>query len=435
MMLLLASPLRRMLVAAALAFAVTLAVLLLAARDEEPSLMDAAGLGVAAEGTDEIGRLQAAVRAAPERADLQAALASAYLQRARETGDPSFYGRADELLRRALARDPRSLPGLVAAATLANAQHDFRGALALAQRARAVAPESAGPYPALVDALVELGRQGAAERSLQEMIDLKPNLAGYARVSYVRELHGDLDGAARAMELAVTAGGGSAENTAAVQVLLGDLELTRGRLGAAGRAYAAALVSVPVTFPRARGARGSPPRRAMPARRGAPGGGSWRRARCPSTPRRSARPSWRPGTRPRRSVSSSSSGSSRRCWRARGPTWTPSSRCTRPITAARGARSRRRGARGRLPPACGPRTPWGWALTRAGRPDAGLRWARRALRLGSVDAGFRYHAGLSAHAAGRPAAARRHLRVALDHALAAHPLRAQRARRVLGTGT
>ena len=34
------------------------------------------------------------------------------------------------------------------------------------------------------------------------MVDRKPNLAAYARVSYFRELHGDLDGALAAMRAA-----------------------------------------------------------------------------------------------------------------------------------------------------------------------------------------------------------------------------------------
>jgi hypothetical protein len=38
----------------------------------------------------------------------------------------------------------------------------------------------------------------------------------------------------------------------------------------------------------------------------------------------------------------------------------------------------------------------GRALTRAGRPAEGLRWARRALRLGSRDASYLLHAGLAA---------------------------------------
>ncbi len=44
----------------------------------------------------------------------------------------------------------------------------------------------------------------------------------------------------------------------------------------------------------------------------------------------------------------------------------------------------------------------GWALTRAGRPAEGLRMAREALRLGSRDPSFHYHAGIAASAAGRP---------------------------------
>ena len=61
----------------------------------------------------------------------------------------------------------------------------------------------------------------------------------------------------------------------------------------------------------------------------------------------------------------------------------------------------------------------GWALTRAGRPRAGLRWARRALRLGSLDPLLRFHAGMAALAAGATAPRRgAHLRAALAHGLA-----------------
>ncbi len=49
----------------------------------------------------------------------------------------------------------------------------------------------------LVHAQLELGRYAAAGRSLRQMIDLRPDLASYARVSYFRELHGDFPGAGR----------------------------------------------------------------------------------------------------------------------------------------------------------------------------------------------------------------------------------------------
>ena len=77
------------------------------------------------------------------------------------------------------------------------------------------------------------------------MAALKPTLATYSRISYYRELGGDLDGAVEAMRLAVSAGGGSAEGAAYVQSLLGSLELDRGRYGAAERAYRQALAGEP----------------------------------------------------------------------------------------------------------------------------------------------------------------------------------------------
>jgi len=73
----------------------------------------------------------------------------------------------------------------------------------------------------------------------------------------------------------------------------------------------------------------------------------------------------------------------------------------------------------------------GWALTRAGRPAAGLAWARRALRLGSADPMFEFHAGMAARAVGRPALARRWLTEALSRNPRFSPLFAPQARRAL----
>ena len=48
-------------------------------------------------GADDVAKLQRAVRSG--RDDLRPTLAQAYLQRVRETGDPSFYARAEGVLR------------------------------------------------------------------------------------------------------------------------------------------------------------------------------------------------------------------------------------------------------------------------------------------------------------------------------------------------
>ena len=73
----------------------------------------------------------------------------------------------------------------------------------------------------------------------------------------------------------------------------------------------------------------------------------------------------------------------------------------------------------------------GWALARSGDVRGGLRWAHRALRLGSLDPSLRYHAGMTALAAGHRAEGRRDLRLAVAHGLAAQPLQLRRAQEAL----
>jgi hypothetical protein len=63
----------------------------------------------------------------------------------------------------------------------------------------------------------------------------------------------------------------------------------------------------------------------------------------------------------------------------------------------------------------------GWTLTRAGRPRAGLTWARRAVRTGSRDPLFRLHAGVAARGAGLGREAARHFAIAMKGRAALPP--------------
>ena len=232
------------------AFAVTLAVLLWFAGGRDVDLPNAtAGSGVeippAASAAERIAVLQRAARDGDAGAGVLAPLGQAYLQRARETGDPGFYSRAERSFDAALRRDARNVDAVLGAGTLAGLRHDFDEQLQRGLEAKRLAPSVVAVLPLIADAQIELGRYGAAERTLQELLDIKPNLTSYSRVSYLRELTGDLPGAVEAMRLAGSAGGGDAENVAYVRVLLGDLELQRGRVAAARLAYTAALRSLP----------------------------------------------------------------------------------------------------------------------------------------------------------------------------------------------
>jgi tetratricopeptide (TPR) repeat protein len=189
--------------------------------------------------------LQAQVREAPSDPDAYAQLGLAYLQQVRETGDPTFYPRAQGTFEQALRLDPENFTATSGLGSLALARHDFRGGLALGEQAARINPDVARNYGVIADAQVELGRYGAAARTLQHYVDVKPELSSYARVSYFRELHGDLPGALGAMRLAVTAGGGTAENVSYVQALVGKLHFDSGDYAGAEAAYRTALETDP----------------------------------------------------------------------------------------------------------------------------------------------------------------------------------------------
>lgn len=188
-----------------------------------------------------IGAAQDRLRVAPTDDESRLLLAQGFLQRAREVADPTLYGRAETLIRDLLERRPDDPGVLIASGTLALAQHRFEDALEDGTDALAAAPASSEAYGVLVDANNELGLYDESLRHTESMVNAKPSLASYSRVSYARELRGDLNGAIGAMTQAVAAGGfRGGENTAYVQTLLGDLLLKAGRASEARTQYEAA---------------------------------------------------------------------------------------------------------------------------------------------------------------------------------------------------
>jgi tetratricopeptide (TPR) repeat protein len=336
------------------------------------------------------------------------------LQHARETADPAHYARADAAFRQALRRDRRSVDATIGMATLALARHDFRGGLHYAQRARRLEPQLARPFSVLVDAQVELGRYEQAGRSLQQMIDLRPSLASYARVSYFRELHGDLAGATRAMSLAVSAGGGVPENVAYVQTLLGDLEAMRGAISTARRAYAAALASVPgyvpALFSRAQlDAAGGRLRQAIHGYEDIV-----RRRPLPQYVIALGETQQAAGRRAGARETFALVDAERRLLAANGVNTDVEIALFEADHGDRGRAVDLARRAWRTAPSVRSADAVGWALTRSGRPGDGLAWARRALKLGSRDPLILTRAGLSARAAGQDREARRYLRRALQ---------------------
>jgi tetratricopeptide (TPR) repeat protein len=376
-----------------------------------------------------IRMLEADVRARPSAGGL-ASVALTYLERARRVGGADLYPAAERLLRAALRRDPRNVDALTGMANLELARHDFAAGRRWALRARAAQPDLVRSYPPLVDAHVELGEYAAAERVLQRFVDRRPGVASYSRVSYVRELRGDLAGAAAAMRLAIVSTGDGVDGPS-LRNLLGGIELLRGRADAAERAYRSALAQAPgdrgarIGLARVAFARGDTRDGLRRLRATVKPDSAWfEHAALVEAELAAGRPA-----AARRALASA-----RRAFadlRAGGEN-TATEEALVEATYGNPRRAVVLARRGHdAAPSVRSADSLGWALTRAGRPREGLVWARRALRLGSRDPLFLYHAGTAALAAGRRGEGHAYLRRALALNPRFSPLLAPRARAAL----
>jgi tetratricopeptide (TPR) repeat protein len=162
--------------------------------------------------------------------------AAAALREAIETGDPARYAAVDAALSR--AGDAPGTAGIHAALLLS--RHEFSAARTFVTAALRTTPGDRALLAASVDAAVETGDYAAAEETLQQLADLRPDARALSRVSYLRELHGDLPGALAAMRQAEQASIEPSEH-ATVSTFLGDLCLSVNDLSCAQAAYDTAL--------------------------------------------------------------------------------------------------------------------------------------------------------------------------------------------------
>jgi tetratricopeptide (TPR) repeat protein len=196
-----------------------------------------------------IASLQSRLRQVPGDWQAAASLGLAYVQQARVTADPTYYPKAEAVLRSALKLHPEDNVGAyLGLAALAAARHDFAGALRDGDRARRIDPENGAVYGVIGDALLELGRYRDAFATFQTMVDTLPGLSSYARVSYARELRGDVRGATRAMRAAREVAG-SPQDAAWASFQLGELAWNAGDVRGASQRYREASQLDPTWVP------------------------------------------------------------------------------------------------------------------------------------------------------------------------------------------
>jgi len=156
-------------------------------------------------------------------------LAQALLQSARESGrEYTLIPRAEEAIDRALEIDPGDIHPRVLKATLLNKLHRFEDALELSNQILAVHDDLPAALSVRIDALVELGRYDEAVEASDRLLAVKPGLPAYSRAAYLRELHGDSDGAEAAMEHDAGAGAPGSANRSWALVKLAEMAIAAG---------------------------------------------------------------------------------------------------------------------------------------------------------------------------------------------------------------
>jgi tetratricopeptide (TPR) repeat protein len=387
---------------------------LLAARRGSPPPAAGATQAVPATAGGLVEQAQAVLAHEPRNVRALDQLADASLDRVRETGDPSWYTKADQAARLALSIKSDDADAMDAMGTLALARHRFRDGLAWGRRSLAADPQHFEPYGIEGDALIELGRYRQGFATVARRLELRPDLTSYSRASYIEELRGDRRAATTLMSLAVDAGRPGSEGRAWTRVQLGLLHFGSGRLGAAERQMRLALAERPgdaratAGLARVLAARGRLDRAAALYTEAID------RLPLPEYPAALAEIDLARGRPAAARADLALVGAMQRLLAAHGvrvdlDLALIQADFHRPDAAAV-ARAR---AAWRTRPGVIGDDVLGWVLTRAGRCGESLRYARRSLRLGTRDALMDFHAGMAAACAGRPAEARARLSAAL----------------------
>jgi tetratricopeptide (TPR) repeat protein len=268
------------------------------------------------------------------------------------------------------------------------------------------------------------------------MVDVRPDLSSLSRVSYLRELHGDLPGAIDAMTRAVDAGNQQSEATNWARVQLGTLYFHTGDLSAAEREYRLALANLPgyahgyAGLGRVAAAKGDLKQAVEHYKR------SLETVPLPEYAAALADVYRAAGNEREAKRQEDLVRATTQLQRAGGVdvdldlALFEVDRATESWGAER-ALETTRAAHARRPQSVHAADVLGWALHRAGRSTEALPYAREALRLGGKDANTLYRAGAIALGAGDGEAARGYLQAAVAANQSFHPRYAPEAKRLL----
>lgn len=185
------------------------------------------------------------VQQAPQQDHAWVQLGDAFMQKARETADVSYYNRAEAAFQQALTLTPQHREALTGMAWVASVRHDFEQSITWAKQALALDASHHRAHGLLGDAAVEMGDYEAAFEHYQSMINLRPDFSSYSRAAHLLYLTGSHMQAIWMMQKALAAGAPYAEHTAWGQAQLALLLWHTGALLPAEQMLTAALKDMP----------------------------------------------------------------------------------------------------------------------------------------------------------------------------------------------
>jgi tetratricopeptide (TPR) repeat protein len=175
-------------------------------------------------------------------------LGDAYIQKARESGDVTFFNLAEQTLRKALELHAPFADARRHLAFVLYARHDFAGAAREAATAIQLNPTDGHAHGILGDAYLEVGKYDQARETYETMLRLQADLYAYSRLAGLKSLRGDAKGAIEDLERAIQLGKAQArprESIAWAQWQLGQEHFLLGHVPQAEASYLEALATYP----------------------------------------------------------------------------------------------------------------------------------------------------------------------------------------------
>jgi tetratricopeptide (TPR) repeat protein len=194
-----------------------------------------------------IAAAQSTIREKPSEYTSYNSLASALIQRARETDDSSYYIQAEETLNKSLQLSSNNFETEKIRVSILLGEHDYATALNSAKLLNQKTPDDVLVYGLLADANAALGNYKEAEIAAQWMLDLHPgNRPALLHAAALRELFGDPDGSYELLDMAYQMTPASEiDERARILTQMGNLRLSSGNTEAAEKLLRQALEVFP----------------------------------------------------------------------------------------------------------------------------------------------------------------------------------------------